>query len=76
MLLNKLNKVLYQMININLIQKLKMIKDIQFVTICGIMEYMYQKIGKTTNIKIQNAFILNMKIGKNINIIIIILQML
>ena len=76
MLLNKLNKVLYQMININLILKLKMIKGILFVIIFGIMEYMFQKIGKTTNIKIQNAFILNMKIGKNINIIIIILQML
>ena len=64
------------MININLILKLKMIKDIQFVTICGIMELWFQISGKTTNIKIQNAFILNMKIGKNINIIIIILQML
>ena len=53
MLLNKLNKVLYQMININLILKLKMIKDIQFVIIFGIMEYKYLKNGRINNIKIQ-----------------------
>ena len=53
MLLNKLNKVLYQMININLILKLKMIKDIQFVIIYGILELLYQNIGKINNIKIQ-----------------------
>ena len=53
MLLNKLNKVLYQMKNINLILKLKMIKDIQFVIIYGIMELWFQISGKINNIKIQ-----------------------
>ena len=52
MLLNKLNKVLYQMININLILKLKMIKGIQFVIIFGIMEFKFLTIGKIINIKI------------------------
>ena len=52
MLLNKLNKVLYQMININLIQRQEIKMEIQFVIIFGIMEFKFLTIGKIINIKI------------------------
>ena len=58
-----------------LILKIKII--ILYVIIYGLMDYKYQKIGKTNNIKIhQNMIILNIKIRKVIGINIVMLQML
>ena len=51
--MNKLDKVNCQIVNINLILKLKIMKGILFATICGITELWFQISGKMNNIKIQ-----------------------
>ena len=71
MLLNKLNKVLYQIININLILSWEIMKKILFVIIYGLMGYKYLKNGRINNIRIQSILILNI-----MEFIILILQML